>query len=309
MISLRSIGPDETSLVSATGDGAEAVTIRGYFDDLLRKGSTTLDWCMLAERDGTPVGSAALSAFPGGETPASIVLIEAPWHDPALAAEVVAAVSGRARDLGAGELTYAIDTPRSAPRFMSHPAEREAAFLAAGFGLLRDGMRWRWTAEKAVPVPDDRLVFRTLPEIGRESYVDILAATMEGSADSELAAMTDAGGLRGAGEKIFDLMMGFDHAAEWYEIGFDQAGDPVGVSMPARNATMAVIGHVGVTPAHRRKGYATAIVARGTAILAAAGEKTIVGDCDSSNTGIIKAFTANGYDNFVNRREFGLTFS
>lgn len=310
MISLRSIGPDEKHLVTHADGDAEAAVLAEYFDNLLHKGSTQLDWCMLVERDdGTRVGSAALYGMPEAETPSSIVLIDAPWSDVQQAAEVVTAVAGRARDLGSAELVFALDTPRSAPRFLSHPAEREAAFLAAGFRQLRDGMRWRWTSDKPVPPQDPRVTFRPLPEIGRESFVDVLGETMDGTADAELADMVAASGLRGAGERIFEIMMEFDHPDEWYEIGFDAAGQPVGVSMPARNPSEAVIGHVAVIPAQRRKGYATAIVARGVAILAEAGEKSIVGDCDASNTGIAKAFAVTGFDNFVNRREFGIIFS
>jgi GNAT superfamily N-acetyltransferase len=309
LLSLRSIGPDEKHLVTHADNGDEATVLRDYFDNLLRKGGTQLDWCMLVERAGAQVGSAALHGLFGADTPSTIALIDAPWDDVEQASEVVTAVAGRARDLGSAELVFALDTPRSAPRFLSHPAEREAAFLAAGFSLLRDGMRWRWTADKPVPPQDSRVTFRPLPEIGRESFVDVLGETMTGTADAELADMVAAGGLRGAGERIFDIMMEFDHADEWYEVGFDAAGQPVGVSMPARNPSEAVIGHVGVTPAQRRKGYATAIVARGVAILAEAGEKSIVGDCDAGNTGIAKAFAVNGFDNFVNRREFGITFS
>jgi GNAT superfamily N-acetyltransferase len=309
LISLRSIGPDETHLVSATGDSAEAVVVRDYFDNLLRRGSTQLDWCMLAERDGTRVGSAALYALPGTDVPASIVLIDAPWTDADTAREVVAAVSRRARDLGATELEFALDTPTGPPRFLRHPAEREAAMLAAGFRLLRDGMRWRWTSAQPVPAQDERLVFRALPEVGHEFYVEMLAASFEGTADNWTLDMIATDGPLGAAKKTFDLMMGFDHLDEWYEIAYDADDNPVGVSMPARNPSESVIGEVGVVPAHRRKGYGTAIVARGVAVLAAAGATSIVGDCDSGNPGIIKAFTANGFDNFVNRREFGITFS
>jgi GNAT superfamily N-acetyltransferase len=158
-----------------------------------------------------------------------------------------------------------------------------------------------------VPAQDDRLTFRSLPDVGRESFVDALAGTLEGTADSWLTELITDDGLHGAGERIFQLMMAFDHQDEWYELAFDAAGNAVGASMPARNPTEAVIGHVGVTPAHRRRGYATAVVARGVAILAAAGEKSIAGDCDASNTGIARAFATNGFQNFVNRREFGVT--
>jgi RimJ/RimL family protein N-acetyltransferase len=96
----------------------------------------------------------------------------------------------------------------------------------------------------------------------------------------------------------------FEHQPEWYEIGYDQAGNAVAVSLPATSPAFPIIGFVGVASAYRGHGYATAVVARGTQILAANGATEIRGDCDASNTGIFKAFQRAGFDNFVNRKMF-----
>ncbi|MFC8797770.1 GNAT family N-acetyltransferase [Promicromonospora sp. NPDC057138] len=305
MTTLRSISADEKDLFSEGETAEKAASLRAYVDAQLEAGSIRPEWCFVAERDGAQLGRAALYALPGADVPASIALLETSWEDADAGPEVLRLVAARARDLGAAALEYALDTPPSAPRFQFHPAEQEAALRAAGFRLLRDGMRWRWTTDAPVPPQDDRLTFRPLPEIGRETFVDVLGRTMEGTADADLADGVAAHGLHGAGEWIFDLMAKFDHRDEWYEIGFAPDGSPAAVSMPARNPSEAVIGHVGVVPEHRRRGYATAVVARGVAVLAAAGATSVVGDCDAANTGIARAFAANGFDNFVNRREFG----
>jgi GNAT superfamily N-acetyltransferase len=307
LTTLRSISSDEKDLFSEGETPEKAAGLRAYLDSQLAAGSIRPEWCFVAERDGRQLGRAALYAMPGVDVPASIALLETSWDEPAAGPEVLRLVAAQARDLGAAELEYALDAPPVAPRFQYHPAEQEAALRAAGFRLLRDGMRWRWTTDSPVPPQDDRLTFRPLPEVGRETFVDVLGRTMEGTADADLADGVAKYGVRGAGEWIFDLMAKFDHQDEWYEIGFAPDGSPAAVSMPARNPGSAVIGHVGVVPEHRRRGYATAVVARGVAVLAAAGAASVVGDCDAANTGIARAFAANGFDNFVNRREFGLS--
>lgn len=309
MISLRSISSDEISLVSSGETAEKTASLREYLDSQLDAGSIRLEWCFVAERDGKLVGSVALYALPGADAPASIALLEAPWDELAAGPELLRLVATKAAELGATELEHSLDAPPSEPRFQYHPVEREQALLSAGFRLLRDGMRWRWTSESPIPPQDDRLTFRPLPEVGREIFVDVLGRTMEGTADTDLMDGIAKYGLRGAGEWIFDLMAKFDHRDEWYEIGFAPDGSPAAVSMPARNPSEAVIGHVGVVPEHRRRGYATAVVARGVAVLAGAGATSIAGDCDAANTGIAHAFAANGFDNFVNRREFGLSLA
>jgi RimJ/RimL family protein N-acetyltransferase len=309
LTTLRNISSDERDLLSEGETAEKTASLRAYLDSQLEAGSIRPEWCFVAERDGRQFGSAALYALPGADVPASIALLETGWQEPAAGPEVLGLVAAKARDLGATELEYALDTPPSAPRFQFHPAEQEEALRAAGFQLLRDGMRWRWTTDSPVPPQDDRLTFRPLPEIGRETFVDVLGRTMEGTADTDLADGVAKYSLRGAGEWIFDLMAKFDHQDEWYEIGFAPDGSPAAVSMPARNPSAAVIGHVGVVPEHRRRGYATAVVARGVSVLAAAGATSVVGDCDAANTGIARAFAANGFENFVNRREFGLSLA
>ncbi|MEF2528543.1 MULTISPECIES: GNAT family N-acetyltransferase [Streptomyces] len=76
------------------------------------------------------------------------------------------------------------------------------------------------------------------------------------------------------------------------------------ISLPAQNPLVAVIGFVGVAPAHRGKGYAAAAVVRGTRILAAHGATEIRGDCDAANAAMAKAFLRAGYRVVANRREF-----
>jgi len=61
---------------------------------------------------------------------------------------------------------------------------------------------------------------------------------------------------------------------------------------------------VGVATGHRGKGYATAVVARGTQILVAGGATEIRGDCDAANIAMFKAFQRCGYANFANRKMF-----
>ncbi len=81
---------------------------------------------------------------------------------------------------------------------------------------------------------------------------------------------------------------------------------PAVVSLPARSPAFPVIGFVGVSPAHRGKGYSSSVVAHGTSILADNGATEIRGDCDAQNIAMYKGFQRAGYANFDSRLEFTL---
>ncbi|MET8764323.1 hypothetical protein [Lentzea sp. NPDC004782] len=150
------------------------------------------------------------------------------------------------------------------------------AWLAAhGFSVTRDGRRFVWQNSGPLPVQDDRLRWWSLAELGEEPFVDLLADMLE-----------------------------LGHERNWYEIGYDRQDRPVAISLPARTPSSAVIGLVGVATTGRGRGYATAVVARGTYVLVTAGATEIRGDCDAGNIGMVKAFQRAGYHNFANRKMF-----
>ena len=240
--------------------------------------------------------------MPGRDIPVDIVLLDAP--DDATGEALLAAAAALARDLGATEQGHVLDTPGQAPQFQRNAEFREQLLARAGFSLIRDGRRFIWRAGTPLPPQDSRLTWRSLPDLGREPFIDVLADVLVDTADSILRDEVAEHGARGAAALNFDDMAGMDHEPEWYEIGYDADDRPVAVSLPARNAGSAVIGLVGVASAHRGRGYATAVVARGTHILVDNGATEIRGDCDTANVGMAKAFERAGFTTFARRKMF-----
>ncbi|MFW6690003.1 GNAT family N-acetyltransferase [Streptomyces sp. MAR4 CNX-425] len=279
-----------------------------YLSDLLAKECTRPGWCFLAGQDGAPPrGSAVLWTLPGKSVPESVVLVEAPWDDAddgrSVALPLLEHACAEARALGAAELLYVIDSPVQPPQYQYHPAARERVFTDAGFALVRDGRRFRWLAGQEMPPEDPRLTFRGLPELGEEPFIALLTRLLADTADTWLAADVAERGLRGAAETLFADCGEMEHDPAWFEIGFTGDGDPAAVSLPAVNPTVAVLGFIGVDPAHRGQGFSAAVVARGTRILAEHGAREIRGDCDAGNAAMVRGFERGGYVNFAARRE------
>jgi RimJ/RimL family protein N-acetyltransferase len=270
-----------------------------YLETLLEQRCTYPEWFVV---DGD--SSAVLWTLPGGQVPSHVVLIDTDWDDPQLRAgrALMARVHELAARLGAEELGHTIDSPPVPPQYQEHPEERVALLEATGYELVRDGLRWLHSApsDRADPGP---LTFRTLPEVGEDAFVDAIAATFEGTPDAELGRDIEQHGAREAARRYLEDHKALDHRPEWFELGY--AGDQLaGVIMGARNPTSAVIAYVGVVPGQRGRGYAPALVRRGTQRLAAAGATEVRGDCDRDNVAMARAFERAGYAQFARRRSF-----
>jgi ribosomal protein S18 acetylase RimI-like enzyme len=167
----------------------------------------------------------------------------------------------------------------------------------------------RWTYSGAPPAPKQSLVFRALPDVGEDAFVEAIASTYEGTHDSWINQTIDEQGTIGAARADFDEYRQMEHLPEWWELAYTADGELAGVIMAARNPTTAVIAYVGVLPEQRGRGFAPELVRRGTEQLLASGSTTIGGDCDRDNVGMVKAFRRAGYEQSARRRSYRRTLS
>ncbi|GAA3367506.1 hypothetical protein GCM10020367_66790 [Streptomyces sannanensis] len=309
MTSIRIARPDELpALVEYPGDDERNAATREYLVRLLDGKCTRPEWCLVAEGgDGRLIGSAVLWTIPGHEVPLAVVLFEAPAESPETGIALLDAAAAKAGESGANELEHVVDSPAQAPQFQRDPGRRGELLRQAGFQVVRDGRRFRLQVPEELPADDPRLSFRSLADLGREPFIDVLQELLADTADARLAADVERHGLRRAAELLFEETGELRHEPEWWEIGYDADGTPAVVSLPAESPSVPVIGFVGVAPAHRGKGYATSVVVRGTRVLGANGATEIRGDCDAANEAMARAFRRAGYENFAARLEFSRT--
>lgn len=307
MALIRPVRPDEldsfTDLADATADRNAAA--RESVQDLFAKRCSRPEWCFLAEEDGRTVASVLLWSPPGRDVPMDLVMLEAAPGETGLA--LIAHAAEYAAAHGATQQGYALDYPAAPSQHHGSVSGRDELLTAAGFHLARDGMRFRWTNDGDLPSEPMGLRWVSLPEAGRDAFVDLMEQVVTDTKDGWINAEIAEHGIRRAGEIMFEGTEQMDHDPAWFEIGYDPDGVAAAISMPARNPSVAVLGFVGVAHTHRGRGYASAVVARGTRILAQSGADEIRGDCDKDNPGIVKAFLRNGYDNFTNRRDYTRT--
>ncbi|MBB5873201.1 RimJ/RimL family protein N-acetyltransferase [Allocatelliglobosispora scoriae] len=304
MTVIRPVRPDEittfTDLAAATEE--RNLAARAAVEDLFAKTTSRPEWCFVADDGGQTVASVCLWTRPGHDVPTDLVMLEAGPDETGLA--LVAFAGEFAAAHGATRQGYALDFPAAPAQHHATVEGRDALLTASGFHLARDGMRFRWTSDREVPADRSGLRWVPITETGRDAFVDLLETVIVDTPDGWISADIAEHGLRKAAETVLADMEEMRHEPHWFEIGYDEAGLPAAVSMPAANSNVSVLGFVGVAQGHRGRGYATAVAARGTGILAATGVDEIRGDCDKGNPAMVRAFLRSGYDNFTNRRDY-----
>jgi RimJ/RimL family protein N-acetyltransferase len=280
------------------------VELREYADSLLRQRRTKPEWCLLGSEAGEPVARAALWSLKPDAVPTDIVLIDADWSEEELSdgRELMTAIHDLARSSGADALSHHVDDPPGQPQYQENAEARIRLLLESGYELLRDGLRWKYSGSSGSG--DDSLLFRPLPEVGEDAFVEALASTYEGTRDSWMTQSIDAHGRLGAARADFVDYQSLDHLPEWWELAYTADGALAGVVMAARNPSMAVVAYIGVVPEQRGRGLATELVRRATDQLLAGGFTEIGGDCDRDNVGMVKAFERAGFAQVARRRSY-----
>jgi ribosomal protein S18 acetylase RimI-like enzyme len=278
-----------------------------YLTSLLQRRCTKPGWCLVGLDDGVPVTRAALWALPDHDVPTDIVLIDADWNDAELAGR--RALLSKVHDLAAAEgsdaLSHHVDSPPGPPQYQENDEDRIRLLAESGYELMRDGVRWAYSGSPSQEAARAQsLVFRSLPEVGEEAFVEAIASTYQGTRDSWITSNIEKHGMLGAARKDFLEYQGLDHLPEWWELAYSEDGVLAGVIMAARNPSAAVVAYVGVVPNQRGHGLAPQLVRRGTEQLLASGADEIAGDCDRDNVGMVKAFERAGFEQVARRRSY-----
>ena len=309
MMHIRPIEPDELATFVALHTPAEHVrAVRTYVDRMLAQGAMQIDRCFVLEDAGSPLGRLAYWTLPRVGTPLDVVLLDVPWegdyiaHGTALLQETVAAM----RRIGAGDIGYVLDSPPRPPLWQDFAEQRQELLNHVGFTVARETRRFKALAADVTPVIPERLVFRSLSDVGEDAFLDALERVSAASLDrrtqdgrAELGAPQEA-------RATFQDLQGMEYEPGWWQLAYTHEGALVGLVMPTRALNFVTIGYIGVVPEHRGHGYIDDILGQGTAILQRTGADTIITDTDIANFPMANAFRRAGYTEFAARREYVL---
>jgi ribosomal protein S18 acetylase RimI-like enzyme len=297
---------DLDRFVEAGGVARHREEVRQYVQSMLDAGSMRPEWCFVIEEGGSSLGRVALWTLPGMDEPLDLVLLDVPREDPSIGAHLLADVLERARSLGAREIGHVLDAPPMWPQWQDSLDRRAGLLERVGFALRRETSRFEWRRENGLPAVARRLDFRTLDEVGEEAFVGAIERVSEGTLDREIQDERDELGPAEAARQFFELERKLEYDPAWCRLAYAPDGGLVGLVMPARNPTSAVINYIGVVPEHRGRGYVDDLLVEGTAALHAAGAEHVRADTDTRNLPMAAAFRRAGYAEFAKRREYGV---
>lgn len=310
MVQIRPIETEELSTFTTTATEPEyADDIRQYIDDLIVQSAVRRDWCYLVERDGHPIGRAALWTLPKRDQPFALILLDLPWQRE-IASEAGAALLQEmfhvASSLGANQLEYMLDTPVQQPQWQTHPELRASFLEQHGFRQIRETVRFEFeTGEtERQPSTDHEVIFRSMDEVGENAFTDAVRRVSADALDQRTLEQREKLGPAGEARENVEDLKSTEYDPTWWELAYTPDEDLIGVTVPTEIPAGGTIGYIGVVPEMRGRGYVDALLARGTATLIETGAERITASTDIHNTPMTDAFRRAGYNQFASRREY-----
>ncbi len=293
MIEVRTVAADELDAVSRVptdDDGKFAGQVRS----MLEEGTTRLDLCFVARVDGDPVTRVAFGLDePPANAPMEMYLfgLAVDWGRPvsrraalAMLREALPAVSGGGPPIDA----------RVNPEVHSDFEGRRSLLEEAGFAIFQEKEGYFWEGTR-LPERSDRLTFRSLREVGRDAFIEVLSRGPADTLDRNDRYFYELTGPVGWAT----VMMGFLGPGDddTWKVAFDGDGEPVGYVMLATfdEGSTGTIAHVGVVPEKRGRGYIDDLLAETTADAVARGFTSLLSDADVLNEPMGAAFERAGH--------------
>ncbi|MER6675314.1 GNAT family N-acetyltransferase [Streptomyces sp. NPDC000983] len=257
------------------------------------------EWKRVALRDGRVVARGAWWGGPDDTEPVNIN-----WFDVAEGEEEAGAALLRSAPWQV-ELEFNLPAGgREDPAVRAAADTAFAAARAAGYEPLVERYLYRWTPECGLPERPGRLAFA--PEADDAVFLDALRRIHSATLDAHALKAIEEGGVEQAAREELEFFHWCPSPREWWQVARNADGEPVGIHIPARNQTSAVIGFIGVLPEHRGNGYAYDLLVECTRFLAEQGAESISGATDRGNFPMAANFARAGHPVVRERINFHL---
>lgn len=294
MIEVRTVADGELDAVSRVpaDDGGK---FAGQVRAMLEEGTTKLDWCFVASADGEPVARVGFALDePPANAPMELYLfgLGVDWGRP-VSRDAALAMLRQALPVvsGVGPPVDARVNPEVHPDFEA----RRSLLEEAGFAIFQEKAGYLWSAGTPLPETSGRLTFRSLREVGRDRFIEVLSRGPADTLDRNDRYFYELTGPIGWAT----VMMGFlgPGDEDTWKLAFDGDREPVGYVMLSTfdEGSTGTIAHIGVVPEKRGRGYINVMLAETTADAVARGFTSLLSDADVLNEPMGAAFERAGH--------------
>lgn len=269
------------------------------FMSMMATGHYRPQWTWVAEQDGMVVARAAWWGSPQASHPSALDWLDLPPgpHGVAVGADLLRHAHTQVRTGDGRRPEFHLFLPDGWARLADAKANRARMAAARRAGLTAKLDRWHltWLSDRSLPTTAGRLHYRSISAEDDALLLHLLHRILQGTLDFYSAEDIAAQGIDETARRDLEYLGSFQSPREWWRLGTDGEGTPVGVVMPARNSEHAIIAYLGVVPEKRGNGYGLDLLLEGTRTLRALGIEEIHADTDVSNTPMAAAFRAAGY--------------
>ena len=269
--------------------------VRSFLQMQYETGESKPEWSFVLEDDNKFLARIPFYTFPGGHPEYGILLYSS---SPDIEEEEKISFI-----CSAAEAMNAVNGARIFTLEVRNPSEKygplTSIFQSSGFSF--SSSRTRYHLDLALHPPEIHptgLIERSGEEMGEEEFIRALAIITSDSLDTEDQLRIKTAGLEQAARNFFTMERSRDTSMERWKLFYTPVGEFAGLVIPQffHEKIKGTIGHIGVAPAMRGKGYGKFILSRGHEILASEGVSFMVDDCDDANFPSKKIMEKAGYE-------------
>jgi len=287
-------------------DGDVAYDFSDYLRELWDAGNSRPSWCFVAEAGATFIARVVFWGMPNATVPVLIDLLDiADDHDFVSVGEVLLRRSLTALGrLGGEAIEYHLESNRHVGPIPSH---ERALMRLLGFRRVRTARRFERTSRpvRSAGSTGD-LRFRSLDDVGHESFVGAIAAVSRGCLDRRIRDEVQRLGPDAAARRKLANSLALHAQPEWWQLAYTPAGELVGLVMPSLIDGRSFIDYIGVVPERRGHRHIDRLIARAIEAFDELDAPRIRADTDAANLPMLAALRRAGFRQFSSRAEYRL---
>ncbi|MCK4528321.1 GNAT family N-acetyltransferase [candidate division WOR-3 bacterium] len=290
-MNIRSITRDEIDKF------ADVVEKSGEFKDTLtslwESGESSPEWCFVAEERGAFIARVSYWVFLSNPGEIHMLGLHLPWEGDycEIGAKLLAQSLSQMHSRGAVSLECRLYSDSTT--FLK---EHRKLFELVDLSLTQEKWRFIWEETDRSIIISDRLVFKTLKDAGKDTFINAIQQVTEGTLDRDDQLSIEASGAEKTALNYFNTLKDVDYRPEWWQLAYKTDGRLAGLVIPQKfSPEEGAINYIGVVPEQRGLGYVNDLLAKGTIILQSNGIKRIIADTDSNNIPMANANIRAGY--------------
>jgi RimJ/RimL family protein N-acetyltransferase len=172
----------------------------------------------------------------------------------------------------------------------------EQIYLSSGFELYQEKLRFTLHQSAYTPVVEQRLQYKTLQDVGVETYVNAIKLVSKNTFDLDDQKTIAEFGEDEAAKQYFACLQDIDYTPLRWKLGYVQ-DRLVGLVVPqAFDEKVGAINYIGVVPEERGKGYSLDLLSAGAESLFQVGINEVIADIDRDNLPLKKNLSIIGFN-------------